>query len=145
MGIWERGRQHHWDAIPPKWLQLGSWNFNCLIHPFPPKFQNIIAPKPLEVGTWNFDTMFTTNIHNTCHVSGVACQVSHVNCNSETVRAREPKFWEKVHLLPPVICLVSCVSSHASHVMCHVSCITCNVTQVTGHMSCNFQYFVLLL
>ena len=59
--------------------------------------------------------------HVICHmshvwfqVSGVTCQVSHLTCNSQTIRAREPKFYEKVHLLSPVTC-------HMSHVICHMS------------------------
>ena len=51
-----------------------------------------------------------------CLVSGVACQLSGVTCNSKTVRARENKFWEKDHLLPPVTCHVSHVTCHMSHV-----------------------------
>ena len=50
----------------------------------------------------------------TCQVSGVAGQLSDVTSNSKTVTARENKFWEKVHLLPPVTC-------HVSHVTCCMS------------------------
>ena len=51
--------------------------------------------------------------HVPCQVSGVACLVSHVTSSSQAVRARELKFWEKVHLLPSVICHVSHAASHA--------------------------------
>ena len=47
--------------------------------------------------------------HVMCHVSVVTCQVKNFTCNSQTVRAREVKFSEKVHLLPPVTCQVSYV------------------------------------
>ena len=55
--------------------------------------------------------------HVRCQVSGVTCQVSHFTSNSQTVRARELKFWEKVHLshLSPVTCHVSRVTCHMSH------------------------------
>ena len=44
--------------------------------------------------------------------------------HSQTVRARELTFWEKVHLPPPVTC-------HVSHVMCYMSRITCHMSHVT--------------
>ena len=46
--------------------------------------------------------------------------------HSQTVRARELKFSEKVHLPPPVTCHVSHVTYHMSHVACHVSHVKCN-------------------
>ena len=63
----------------------------------------------------------------TCHMSLVMCQmscvmrhVSGVTCHSQTVRARDLKFWEYVHLPPSVTCqmshvlrLLSCVTSHS--------------------------------
>ena len=51
--------------------------------------------------------------HVTYQVSGVTCHVPHVTSNSWTVRARELKFCEKVHLIPPVTC-------HMSHGTCHL-------------------------
>ena len=48
--------------------------------------------------------------------------------HSQTVRARELKIWDEVHLPPPDICLMS-------HVMRHVSCFMCQVSGVTSHMS----------
>ena len=45
-------------------------------------------------------------------------------CNCQTVRARELKFWMKVHLPQPFMC-------HVSHVMCHMSCVTCHLWRVT--------------
>ena len=46
-------------------------------------------------------------------------KISLKHLHSQTVRARKLTFWEKVHLLPPVTCFVSCVT-------CHLSCVTCN-------------------
>ena len=34
--------------------------------------------------------------HFRCHLSGVTCQVSHATGNSQTIRYRELKFWEKI-------------------------------------------------
>ena len=64
--------------------------------------------------------------HVSCHVSGVICQVSHVTSNSQTVRARELKFWEKVHLLHPL----SPVTCHMSHVKCQTLHVTCQMSHV---------------
>ena len=69
--------------------------------------------------------MFTTPCVSgvTCHVSNVMCHLSTVTCNLsrvtcrhylQSVRAMDLKFWEKVHLPPPVRC-------HMSRVMCHMS------------------------
>ena len=55
-----------------------------------------------------------------CHTSGVPCQVLHVTSNSQTVRARELKFWDKVHLLQPVTSYMSYVKCHMSHVTWHL-------------------------
>ena len=44
------------------------------------------------------------------------CQVSNITCNSQSARARILTFWKKVHLLPHVMCHVSCVMCHMSHV-----------------------------
>ena len=51
---------------------------------------------------------------------------------SQTVRARELKFWENVH--PPQTCHMSCVTCH---VPCHVSDVTCHVSHVT------FLFFII--
>ena len=83
----------------------------------------------------------------TCHMSYVKCQVSHVTSNFQTVRARQVKFWEKGHLLPPVICHVSCVMCHMSCVTCHVSHVSCHMSRVTCHVSgvtCNYYYLFFL-
>ena len=61
-------------------------------------------------------------------------KLSSVHLHSQTVRARELKFWEKVHLLPRVIC-------HVSHAMCHVSCVPCHMSCVTCHVSHVFVFF----
>ena len=57
-------------------------------------------------------------------MSVVSCQVSHVTSNSQTVRARELKFGEKIHPIKPVTC-------HMSHITCHVSPVTCYMIRVT--------------
>ena len=61
----------------------------------------------------------------TCQVSGVTCQVSHATCNSQTVRARQLKFLEKVYPPPSVACQMSNVK---------MSRVTCNVSLVTGNV-----------
>ena len=43
--------------------------------------------------------------------------------NSQTVKARDLKFWKKVHLLPPVMC-------HVSHVTCEMPCVTYHMSHV---------------
>ena len=67
-----------------KHLTCTDWFLNLVIHPFP-HCQNIHTPKLLVWGTQNFCTMFTTNIHHTCHVrcsvSGVKCYMSGVTCH----------------------------------------------------------------
>ena len=45
-------------------------------------------------------------------------KISSTNLHSQTVRARELKFWEGS---PPPTCHVSCVTCHLSHVTCHMS------------------------
>ena len=50
---------------------------------------------------------------------------------SQSIRARELKFLEKLHLPPPF--------------MCHVSHVTCNVSYVTCHLSCVTRFFWTLL
>ena len=57
----------------------------------------------------------------TWQVSGVTCQVLYDTFTSQTVRARKLKFWEKVHLLPHVIC-------HMERVTCLISCATCHAS-----------------
>ena len=86
------------------------------------------------LGTWNIDRIFIPPCVScdtcpmscvSCHVSGVrsvvTCHVSHVTSNSITIRAWELKFWEQVHLLPPVTCHLSCVTCHTSYVTCCMS------------------------
>ena len=48
-------------------------------------------------------------------------EISSKHHHSQTVRARELTFWEKVHLSPPVTCHVLNVTCHMSHVTCHMS------------------------
>ena len=55
--------------------------------------------------------------------------------NSQTVRARELKFWENIHPTPCVMCHVSCVMCHMLFVTCHLSPVTCHLSHVTWHMS----------
>ena len=79
--------------------------------------------------------------HVTCHVQRVMCHMSYVTClvspvtchlspftchhNTQIVKARDLKFWEKVHL------------PHLWHVLCHMS-------QVTCHMLLTFTLFSFL-
>ena len=48
-------------------------------------------------------------------------KISSKHLHSQTVRAREPTFWEKVHFPPPVTCHVSHIPYHRPHVTCHMS------------------------
>ena len=50
--------------------------------------------------------------------------------HSQTVQARDVKFWENVHLPTCVMCLVSCVVCHVSHITCHMSKVTCNMSHI---------------
>ena len=50
---------------------------------------------------------------------------------SQTIRARELKFWENVHPPQHVTCHVSRVTCHVSRVTCHMSRVTCHVSHVT--------------
>ena len=78
-----------------------------------------------------------------CHVSQVTSHMWRVTYHmtsskyfhSQTVSAREMKFWQKVHLPQPIRCHVSCVMCHVSWVMGHVSCVMCPVSCVMSHMS----------
>ena len=55
-------------------------------------------------------------------------EISSEHLHSQTVRGREVKFWDKVHLphLSCVICHMSSVMCPVSHVTCHMSRVTCN-------------------
>ena len=44
--------------------------------------------------------------------------------HSQAVRARELKFWEKIHLSPLVMCHLSHVTWNVLHVTCHMSQVT---------------------
>ena len=54
-------------------------------------------------------------------------EISSKLLHSQTIIARDLKFWGNVHLLPQVMCHMSCVTCsvkcHLSHVMCHMSCV----------------------
>ena len=57
-------------------------------------------------------------------------KISSPKLHSQTIRARELKFWEKVHHPPlHVMCQVSHVTCHISGVTCHMSCVTCHMSQ----------------
>ena len=58
-------------------------------------------------------------------------ETSSEHLHSQTVRARKLKFWEKINLLLPVMCHMSCVTCHVSCVMCHVSLVQCHMSCVT--------------
>ena len=45
---------------------------------------------------------------------------------TQTVRARELKIWENIHLTSCVMCHISPVTFHLSPVMCHLSPVTCH-------------------
>ena len=53
---------------------------------------------------------------------------------SLTLRARELRFWDKVHL--PLPTPLSCVTWHVSHDTWHMSCVTCHMLEQWGAM-CN--------
>ena len=52
---------------------------------------------------------------------------------SQTVRARQLKFWENVLTTPCVMC-------HMSRVMCHVSRVTCHLSHVNNIFFLHFHY-----
>ena len=60
--------------------------------------------------------------------------ISTRHLHSQTVRARELTFWDKVHP-PPVTCHMSHFMWNMSRVTCHVSHVTCRMSCVTCHMS----------
>ena len=71
---------------------------------------------------------------------------SSLNLHSQTVWARDLKFWQHVHLPPWVTCHISrvtchmsCVTYHLSHITCPLSPVTCHVSYVMCHM---LQYFL---
>ena len=68
-------------------------------HPLLTILLNIILPKLLELGTCNFETIITTPC--------VSCVTWHHF--SQTVRARNLKFWDNVQLPLFATCQVSCV------------------------------------
>ena len=53
---------------------------------------------------------------------------------SQTIRARELKFWENVHPPPCVTCYMSHVTCHMSHVRCQVSHVRCHMSGVACHL-----------
>ena len=70
-------------------------------------------------------------------------KISSKHLHFQTVRARELKLLEKVHLpqrfecyVSHVTCHMSRVTCHVSHVMCHMSFVTCQVSHEMCHMSC---------
>ena len=59
-----------------------------------------------------------------------------LNIYSKIVRAKEPKFWEKVYPTPCVMCQLL-------RVTCHLSCVTCYVSPGTCHLS-NVTFFCII-
>ena len=66
---------------------------------------------------------------------------------TQTVKARELKFWENDHPPPSVTCHVSsvrcqvlCVRCHMSHVRCHMSGVMCQVSHVRCHVSADMEF-----
>ena len=51
-------------------------------------------------------------------------EISSEHHNSQTVRARDLKFWHHVHLPLSVMCHMSCVTRDMSRVTCHMSHVT---------------------
>ena len=49
---------------------------------------------------------------------------------SQTVRARDLKFWHNDHYQSNVMCHMSSVMCHMSHVMCHMSYVTYHMSQI---------------
>ena len=43
--------------------------------------------------------------------------------HSQIVKARKLKFWDRVHLPPPVLYHLSCGTCHMSHITCNMSCV----------------------
>ena len=89
------------------------------------------------------------------HVSQITCHGSHVTCplhvifHGQTRRARELKFWRKVHIPHPVTCHVSCFMFYVSRVTCHKSNVMCHMssskhlwhmTSDTWHMTWDQKY-----
>ena len=72
-------------------------------------------------------SLINSLIHSLIHPLVPICSIP---CYSQTIRARELKFWENVH---PTLC-----------VMCHVSCVKCQVSSVTCHISGVACHFCLL-
>ena len=51
--------------------------------------------------------------------------------NSQTLRARDLKFWHNDHHPLCVLCHMSCVTCHMLHVTCHMLRVACHVSNVT--------------
>ena len=60
-------------------------------------------------------------------------KISSKHLYSQTVRGKDLKFSENVHLSPCVRCQMSCVMCHMSLVTCHMSYVMCHVSHVTCH------------
>ena len=63
--------------------------------------------------------------------SGILFSKSSKYHKSQTIKARELKFWENVHPWQHVTFHVSHVTCHMLHVTCHLSHVTCPVSHVT--------------
>ena len=61
---------------------------------------------------------------------------------SQTVRARELKFWENVHPPPCVTCQVSSVTCPVSHGRCHISGVMCQVSCHMSHVTCQIFIYI---
>ena len=75
-----------------------------------PGVAGAVQQTPLSLTHWVIDT----------------CQSSK-RYKSQTVKARELKFWEKVCLPPRVMCHMSCVTCHMSRVTCHMQQVSSNL------------------
>ena len=124
-----RWRRHHiWVKRPTNMKICGIFTFKqtrcsrgCFTNTF------VIHALFKSVSQWSFVEISSKHLH------------------FQTVRARKLKFWEKVHLPPPVTC-------HVSRTMCHMSCATwhvphvmCHISHGARHMSINIYAYIYIL
>ena len=60
-------------------------------------------------------------------------EISLQHLHTQTVKAKELKFGEKIHLPPPVMCHISSITCHGSHVTCRGSHVTCHVSHAMDY------------
>ena len=89
---------------------------------------NWFIGKPIPFGCIIFDTSATHSFINKLSDSSFSSKSSE-HLQSQTVRARELRLWENVHITP------------LSSVMCHMSRVPCHMWRITCHMSFFFFFF----